>query len=327
MPSGTQKSSRFTRRILLLGAALLVFALGYTAAWFATARALENEVTATIKGMNGNGIRAYCEEPEAEGYPFRIGLFCRSVFYEDVNKGISVRAGAMRSAAHVYRPSRVVGEVDSPAAIVLPLLVPMEIRWKDLRASARLAGPLPERVSVEGQQIVISAQEGDTTPLATLAAMEAHARQQGNAVETAISFRGFQIGAQIAPDFAPLDGRALVLVEGGVTMAAEGRLDPYGQSAKIREFVVGVAGQNAEISLSGPISIDEDGRIDAQLRIGFSNPRTVMEYLAQVFPDAREEIMTAASALSSLGDTPVVLNIRKGRVFLGFIPIGTIPPV
>jgi len=327
MPSGRQKGSRFTRRILLLGAAILVFALGYTGAWFAAARALESEVAATIRGMNGNGVRAYCEEPEAGGYPFRIGLFCRSVFYENVKKGISVRAGAMRSAADVYRPSRVVGEIDSPAAVVLPLLVPMEIRWESLRAGARLADPLPERISVRGEQLAISAQEGDTAPLATLTAMEVHARQQGDAVEAAISFRGLQPGAQIAPDLAPLDGRALVLIEDGVTMAVEGRLDPYGRSAEIRELVVGLAGQNAEISVSGPISIDENGWIDAQLRVSFSDPQIVMDYLARIFPDAREEIMTAASALSSLSDTPVTLNIRKGRLFLGFIPLGTIPPV
>ncbi|MCO0638067.1 DUF2125 domain-containing protein, partial [Lutimaribacter sp. EGI FJ00014] len=135
MASSTGGGSRFARRMFLLAAAIAVAVLTYTATWFYLARALEQRTAETVATLNGNGVRAFCEEPEAKGYPFRIGLFCRSVFYENRKGGISVRAGALRSAAQVYQPFRVVGELDGPATIRLPFAAALEARWENLRAS------------------------------------------------------------------------------------------------------------------------------------------------------------------------------------------------
>lgn len=327
MASRKKGTSRFARRILWLAVAVVAAFLAYTALWFTAARSLERELAAAIAELNGGGVRAHCEEPEARGYPFRIGLFCRSVFYENVRSGISVRAGAFRSAAQVYQPFRVVGEVDAPAAVTLPIFEPLEIRWANLRASARLADPLPERTSLEAREVVVSEQEGGTTPLARLAAVEAHARRQDGDLETAASFRDLFLGAKVAPDLPPLEGRARVLIEDGATLAETGRFDPYGRSGEIQELVVGVTGQKAQLSLSGPVSIDEDGLIDAELSVRLRDPAAVLQLLSRIFPDARDEITAAASGLSGMEEAPLQIGIRRGRVFLGFIPLGRIPPI
>lgn len=314
------------RRILILAAALVAVVLAYSAVWFAAASALEQEVNNRIKGLNGNGVRAYCEEPEAKGFPFRIGLFCRSVYYEDIKKSFSVRAGSVDSSAHFYQPFRVTGVIESPAALVLPVSVPLELRWESLRAHTHLARPAPERLSIQGRNIVVSAQEGDTAPLATISEVQAHAHQLERSIEAAINFRELHLRSPLTPDLPPMNGSALIQIKKDGSSLAK-IFDLYGGSATIQKLVIGLAGEDAEISLSGPFSVDEEGRIDAQLSVGFSDPDAVMASLVRAFPEARDPISTAAAVLRGLGDTPIALNIRKSRVFLGIFPLGTIPPI
>lgn len=327
MASRTHSGSRFGRRIIWLALGILVVLLAYTGGWFYAARALESRVTASIAQIDGNGVRAYCEEPEARGYPFRIGLFCRSMYYENVSDGISIQAGAFRSAANVYQPYHIVGEMDSPATVVLPHLIPLEARWQSLRASAQLADPLPERISVEGRNVEIFALEGDDAPLATVEAMQLHARRQGGDVEAATSFSGLLAGNEIASGLPLLEGRAQLSIEDGTQLIEAKLFDLHGLSTYIHELVIGLAGEEAGISLSGPVSIDEDGLIDAELSLKVHDAEAAMQLAARIFPEARDEITAASSVIDNLGDAPLMLRVSRGRAFLGFIPLGRIPPV
>jgi len=323
----SRKGSRFGRRIVWLAAAVFLFALAYTALWFYMAGALEQRIATTLADINGGGVRAFCEEPKARGFPFRIGLSCNSVFYENVHDGVSVRASQLRTAANVYQPFRILSELDGPATIMLPFTVPLQARWESLRASARLARPLPERISLEGKEVQIALEEGGEAPLATLGKMQIHARQHGADAEVAVSFGTLAIGDAVVAGLPPLEGRALVLVSDGVSLIQSGVEDLRGRSATIEEMVVGVVGERAEISLSGPVSVGEDGRIDAELSVKVDDPAAVARLMAHIFPSERNRIMTASSAISGLGEDPLQIRIVRGRVFLGFIPLGEIPPV
>src|SRR5690606_41809998 len=100
MSSSPESGSPFTRRILWLS--MLVIAAGaiYTGIWYYCAQVLEERVETTLTRLNGAGVRARWEEPEIHGYPFRLGVRCRRVFYEDVKAGVSLRADATETAAH-----------------------------------------------------------------------------------------------------------------------------------------------------------------------------------------------------------------------------------
>ncbi|WP_367717733.1 DUF2125 domain-containing protein [Nitratireductor sp. GISD-1A_MAKvit] len=106
MPSRKRAKRSFSRRFLLFGLFIVLAILAYTGAWFYAADTLERRTITAIEDLNTNQQRVNCEEPTARGYPFRIGLFCRSVFFENAGEGISVSAGAFRSAAQVYQPTR-----------------------------------------------------------------------------------------------------------------------------------------------------------------------------------------------------------------------------
>jgi len=323
----SRTGSRFGRRIVLLAVAVVLFCAAYTAGWYYFARGLETRAAATLASLNGGGVRAFCEEPEARGFPFRIGLYCKGVFYENVSDGVSIRAGRMQSAANVYQPYRVLGQLDGPAKIILPFTIPLEARWESLLASTRLSRPLPETLSVEGKKVEISAEEGDPAPLLTVDDVQFHARQREADLEIAVSFRDLVAGAEIAPGLPPIEGRVLGLVQDGVSLLKEKVHDLRGRSATIEEMVVGVTGERAGFSLSGPISVSDDGRIDADLSITINDPRAVAEVMAQIFPDEGDQIRAATGMLASLENQPLPVRITRGKVFLGFIPLGEIPAI
>lgn len=327
MASSTQRGSRFGRRILWLAAGILIALLAYSATWFYMAHALEQRIATTLQEINGNGVRAFCEEPEAKGYPFRIGVFCRSVFYEDTREGISVRAGALRSAANIYQPFRILAELDGPAAIMVPLFEPLQARWESLRSSARLTKPLPERISLEGRGVEVSMEEGAGARLAAADVLQIHMRQREQDLDVAVTFSNLLLEQHAAANLPSLKGRLQATLTDGVALLERGSIDPRGQSAIIQEFVAGAAGERAELRLSGPVSVDEGGLIDAELSITLEDPMAVAGALAEVFPEARDKITTAATALGGLGGTPIQLRVMKGNAFIGFIPIGRIPPL
>jgi hypothetical protein len=51
------------------------------------------------------------------GYPFRLEVFCTALDVARPAEGLTVKAGAFRSAAQVYEPRRVYAELDSPVAV------------------------------------------------------------------------------------------------------------------------------------------------------------------------------------------------------------------
>ncbi|WP_173933363.1 DUF2125 domain-containing protein [Chelativorans sp. Marseille-P2723] len=323
MASRTQTGSRFSRRILWLAAAIIVAVLAYTGLWHYAANMLERRAALSVAAINGDGVRAHCEEPEARGFPFRIGIFCRSVFYENVRSGISFRAGTLRSAANVYRPRRVLGELDGPATIQLPFVLPLTVSWDSLRGSTRLASRLPESIALEGRNVELAPLEGGSL-IAVLASAMLHSRQKENDLETAFSFQGLMLSEGVIPDVPPLEGRVLAVVNGGISLFRGESLDVKGHSALVKEMVVGLVGEDAALALSGPISISFDGLIDADLTIRMQDAGKLAVILAKLFPSVGSEVAKMATAFD---DVPIQLKIVRGRVFAGFMPLGRIPPI
>src|SRR5690554_5510395 len=290
MSSSPESGSPYTRRILWLS--MLVIAAGafYTGIWYYCAQLLEERVETTLTRLNGDGVRAHCEKPEIHGYPFRLGVRCRSVFYEDVKEGVSFRAEATETAANIYAPKHVMMNVKSPATVFLPFLAPLDIRWEGLNVSTQLDSPFPVRASAAGTNIEILPEDEPGTAIALLSAGELHARQVEQDVEVAATFRDLRLGSTIAADVPALEGRALVIVDDGLTMLADRNINLRGHSGAIEEMVVGVAGEAASITLSGPVEFDADGLMTAELRIKVDDPVGTSRVLAQIFPDEADHI-------------------------------------
>ena len=333
MPSSARPSPKarsMARRFFWLALLIVLAIAGYTAGWFWLAGEMETRAKAMLAGFGGRGDRAVCENVEARGYPFRIGLFCDAMFFEARREGLAVATGAMRSAAQVYDPLRIVAEVDGPARVNIAGIEPLDLNWATLRASARLARPVPSRLSAEATELRAEADlAGGRSPILTAGRAELHLRGNGEDVDLAARFdrllpdAGFLGTGQLPV----LGGLADVVWRGGAELARQGRFHPRGNSFDLRSIDV-TAENGARMVLRGPLSIGEDGLIDAQLQVMVSEPAALAALVTTAAPELAQQVNTALAGLSLLGDTPTLpLTIVKGVATLGFIPLGTIPPI
>ncbi len=328
MTSSSQSRTNYGRRFFWLALAIVVAIGAYTAGWFYAAGVVVDEVKGAVVALNGHGRRASCEEPQARGYPFRIGVFCRSVMFEDAREGVGFQARSFRSAAQVYQPWRIVGELDGPARLEAPGLNALSLDWETLRASVRLASPLPERASVEatGLSVRLDEQADAAQALARSDSVELHARPAGDDVDLAVRFAGLRLDEELAgaAPVPPLSGLVdLVIADGALPGGLEGSL--RGRSGTIRTLTVSAEG-GAGVTVSGPVSVDEAGLVDADLRVTLREPMALARILGDLAPHARREIELGLSAMAA-SPQGMPLRIVKGEMRLGFLTLGSLPPL
>lgn len=330
MPSRKRAGRSFSRRFILFALFIILAILAYTGVWFYAADTLERRTITAIENLNVGHQRANCEEPTARGYPFRIGLFCRSVFYEDAKNGISISAGAFRSAAQVYQPMRTVGELDGPARIATPYLPAIEAAWENMRVSARLTTSLPERISSEARNVVLTLDDESRQPIARAESFQAHTRQNGSDLDIAVIAQALTIDPEFTNGSAmpALAGELLLTVDDGVSLARLNAPGLRGRSGTIENLSLKIAGGEAGLILKGPVRVAENGLLDAELRVTVSEPQRIAQLVGTMLPEKRDEIAGITAGLANLGTAPTLpVNIRQGRVFVGFLPLGSIPPV
>ncbi len=322
-----QKTPNYGRRILWLGAFVVVLCVGYTAGWYYLAGLFENEAKATIARMNRGDVAAECDNTVARGFPFRLGIYCDRIAFSDPAEAVSFSAGSFRSAGQIYDPKRFVAELDGPATVDTPASGPLKFVWDRMRASVRWAQPLPDRVSLEGGNVSASLASG--TPLGTIGDFQAHMRRNGADLDVASSFDDLIV------DPSRVDGRQLpalsgqtdLTIDNGVELVGSRINNLRGQSGTIHQASLS-SGPDTGLTISGPFSVRQDGLIDANLKITIRDPTGLSKVLAAMFPENSDEIITGIAALSFMGNAPSLpLTIKKGRANISFVKLGRIPPL
>ena len=313
-----------SRRFAWLAFAIIAAIGLYTAGWFYLADRMEDDVARVIGEARDRGAEADCTRAQARGYPFRIGLFCDGVAYADRKAGISLSGTGLRSAAQIYQPDRIVGELDTLSIDLARAGLGVDL--SDIRYSTRLASPLPELVSVAGTRL--AAAEASGARLAAASAAQAHMRPRGEDLDIAGSVSQLRLEKQSGapPDLPPLDAAWDLTLEQGVALLQTSPDSLRGMSSEIRNITVksGTAG----IVVSGPFAVDRAGLIDATLTIAISDPSALIAILRQVFPDMRPQLGQAEALLAAMGDNPrLPLSISKGEMQMGFFSVGRIPPL
>lgn len=336
MASSAQHKSKYSRRIKYLGVGVFVFALLYSAAWFWGTARLKTELSGAIANVERDGKTADCANLDIRGFPFRVGMFCDKVAFEDPSGQVSVRLGALRSAAQVYNPAQAIVELDGPLELALPGGKGLKANWSLLHASARIAQPIPKRASLEGKDLrlaIISRSDKDVVQIQNA---QVHMRTVSEDVDLAVSVLGMLVDPAIA------DGRVIpefnleidVQVNNGVALATTKELDIrkllLGQSGEIR--VIGLQfTKGGGFQLSGPIKISAEGLIDADLSLSFSEANKLGVIIQGISPEIASYVtpsLTLAASTAKAGENPKIeITIRGGRAAVGIIPLGQIPPL
>lgn len=336
MPSTTKdrSTSKFGRRIKWLGISTALIFVLYSAGWHYVAQEGKRRIDETLMKLTGSGAPASCERSEIKGYPFRIGLFCDAISFEQPQNGIIFSAHALRSAAQVYNPKQAIIELDGPAQLEVPNIQPLVLNWTLLHASLHVAEPVPQRVSIESKSLKIAVRgpAGADTEMITADYASVHMRTEENDA----AFAGEGAAVIINPAATP--GRTIpefatsydaVLNDGIAVLAAKPK-SLRGLSGTIRQSQIIFKGGGA-LKLTGSLKVDAQGLLDADLSIAFNNPAKLGIALSKATPEAADAITSALTTAALSGDnskeTKIEIKIRKGKVSTGFFPIGKIPPL
>ena len=334
------KAAAFTGMILLIGAC-------WIGAWKWGAQALEESVANSRQRLVAMGGKLGCDKQRIEGFPFRLGVFCNNVSFASPN-GLAFSASGFRSAAQLYKPGHFIAELDSPAAIQLPNGVQFELGWGLLHSSAKANFSGLENIDLEIEQPVVS-EGGGTAGSQTLASgefVELHARlspEMPDALDLAITARSIRDEKDRFPSFS-LTGDFMLQRMAGVL--AGDMVSGPGLLALARQF--GIAGTirsvvlkpvpGGSLELSGPLEVDSEGLLSGEIMISAQELPGLVAFLVQVLPDQREIVNNIGALLAGLepdqatqgemaGQRSIVLNIKRGKLSLGFIELAQIPPL
>lgn len=332
------------RRFLILIAVIVLLTAGLSGGWFWAAGKLEAAYDDFAQRIANQGKHLECAQREARGFPFRIGLHCESFSYADPSGGITVSGNSVRSAAQLYRPGHVVGELDPPYDIALPGLVPLTLGWDNLQSSARVSTESLERFSAVADGLTISANDfGVRDLLGSLSGLQFHARpgpeKPDRDLEVAFSGTQWVIDDNGAGAIEPLDFALQFEMQDGMTLLRQradflSHLRGNGGSGDLGRLEVRTE-SGGRLLASGPLSIDRRGLLSGELTLELDDPQKLVAYGQNVFPPLGEALSQwnqYLQAFASVADGKVKIRdlritIDKGRMRMGFIDLGAIPPL
>jgi hypothetical protein len=318
----------YTRRIKLLMAAIVVGIMAYTGAWFWAGDKLVTVTNAAISDAALKGQTITCAEPTAKGYPFRMGLTCSKTGFADPAQGLKIEAGAFRSAAQVYQPGHIIGELDGPLAVNAAPLNPFTVSWALAHASFSGSVGLPQRVSVEIEKPVFTETALPAFQLggANLAAF--HMRQgENNQVDLASIIEAAKI--KEAPVFNFSSDAAI----SGATRfdAAIKSQRPLidvlrGNDGQLRNVNLAFV-DGGNVTISGPFSISTAGLLSATLSIKAGKANALIDNLGKLSLAFGASVtnLDVLKAMAINDQFNLTVTIKDGNASIGFIPLGSIP--
>jgi hypothetical protein len=327
-PQPERSAPNFTRRIQVLMAAIIVATIAYTGAWFWFGSQLVKGTETAISDAAIKGQIIICEQPTAKGYPFRMGLTCAKTSFADPVQNVKLEAGAFRSAAQVYQPRHVIGELDGPLSITANNLIPMTVNWALAHASFSGSGGLPSRVSVEIEKPVVSETKAPTQLIGSANLAGFHMRQgENNQIDLAST-----IDAALFKDAPAFNFSSDASISGATRFeAALNSGKPLvdvlrGNQGEIRDvnltFITG-----GSLSISGPFSLSEAGLISGTFSVKASQAGALIDNLSKVgiALGAAANNLTAIKAMAINDRFNLSITVKDGNAALGFIPLGKIP--
>ena len=331
MTSSDEPTPSLRRRLLwLAGPIVLLFGL-YSAGWFYLAEHVRAEADKTVTDMAGNGVAAACANLTITGYPLSFSISCDALAYQDNARNIAASTGSLNAVATIAQPLSPIADVRGPLRTSVPGMPPLWIDWDNLQAKVKLGWQVPALVSLRAEGLsgqTDPADDSDPVELFSAGKAAGELSPNGQDIDYVGSFTDLEIdpvaiGGRVLP---PLDGHGDATLKNGLLLLKTELTGLRGQALDIRKL--DVSSGKARITVSGPVSVDENGLIDAELTIKIKEPKAVAAILGAAIPEQKSQIEQGFAALSLLGNEPSMpLKVVKSRASLGFIPLGKIKPI
>ncbi|MBZ9811909.1 MULTISPECIES: DUF2125 domain-containing protein [unclassified Mesorhizobium] len=331
MTSTDERQPKHRRRLFWLAACVIALFAIYSGGWFYLADRVRSEADKAVATLNKNGIEAGCANLQVSGYPLSFAVSCDNLAYEDDAKNVAASAGSFNAVAQIIQPLSPVADLRGPLRTSVPGMVPLWIDWDDLKANVKLSWPLPRRISLTAEGLSGQTDPADDTdPVQLFSAGKAAGQLQPNGRD--IDYTGSFGDLEIDPDaiggrvLPPLDASGEATLKNGLALIGTQLKSLRGQAVEIRRL--DLSSGTAHVAVSGPLSVDAEGLVDADLMIRLKDPKAVAAILGAAIPEQKNQIEQGFAALALLGNEPSMpLKVVKGKASLGFIPLGKIKPV
>ncbi|MCP3053776.1 DUF2125 domain-containing protein [Aurantimonas marianensis] len=342
MAASSGKTSGAGRAFVWVIGVALLLAGGLSGAWYYLADQLETQVTRVIAGARVQGAEIGCAGRSVFGYPFRLGVRCDAVTLEmpgDARgQGLRATAGALRTAAQIYRPNRVVAELDSPLLVDAQQMAPLDIRWQLTQASASFWTEGMDRFALVADQPVVALAQpaAGRLPLFEAGRFEAHARRRDGDLDIAVSSADGRVVAPDAPSLPVFDAAADLTLTGAADWLA-GRIDGdtlgealAGREGALRSLKLDFGEASAE--LSGDFAVAADGLVSGDFELAVADPQRIAALVGEAMPQFAPIAQSVASAIGFVarqenGRDIVALTLRDGNLSAGVIPLGQVPAI
>ncbi|MFD1199064.1 DUF2125 domain-containing protein [Brucella gallinifaecis] len=330
----TKKSRKRPVTIVII---MLVLIAAYTAGWFYISGKIEGRAKADIARLASQGVGVQCEDLHMGGYPLRVNVVCASISWQKPSEGMAFRAGRFTSGSPAYAPRSLSNELTGPAFIEFPGLQPLEINWSRFTSNTRLARPFPTAIELNARDVNVGLRTETTTTeqISTVEQISLRLSSEDDLLEINGRFAGlklepFLIGHAKSPE---IDGLVDMQIENAATFLAASP-SPFSERMRGHSGVINQAflsmPNGAMISVAGPVAVDAEGKINADLKVTLINPQSFAQAGQTIFPEQGGNIATVLFALSAMpkdekGNPTMDITIRDGRARAGFIPLGRVP--
>ncbi|MFC4626549.1 DUF2125 domain-containing protein [Daeguia caeni] len=317
-------------------ALLLIVVFLYSVVWYYMAGKLEQRAKADMAKLAAQGVGVQCEDLHIGGYPLRMNVVCDTISWKKPAAGMAFSAGRLTSGSPVYAPKALSNRLEGPAYVEFPGLKPLEINWSSFTSNTRLARPFPTEITVLASDVAVGMRTETTTtvPQGTLEQLDLSVSEVDGNLKLQGRFVGFKLASTLLGNSRSpeLDGVADIDVSDAATLlSGEGSIADrlIGHSGVIHQAMISMP-NGANITLSGPFSIDDDGLIDADVKLKLVNPQSFLQAGQMMFPTQSGNLTTIMFALGAMpkdenGNPIIELTIRKSKVSAGFIPLGRLP--
>jgi hypothetical protein len=342
--SGTpaQKASAKRKYILLL-AAIIVVAAGWSGAWAYGRSVLASQLDQQIAQLSEMGTDINCADLGIGGFPFRYEVHCTDLRTSDRVGTQSALAG-LNAVALVYNPMHVILEAQTPAVLNAPLTgLTGELSWETARASAKYSTMSLGDVDMVLTQPQLTFQNPVVSGLATSDKAEFHLRMapdDSGAVDGYLSIDGLIL--DVMPSLTnPVNSRMHVRVLNGAPLLSGADLrwliQENGGELPLRLELAEIVMGKSRFGARGDLKINSAGALSGTVTMTLVQPGDFLTAIRPLFPAGSNEFSILDSMLTSLQPTgtdhlgdpaiEIPLILDQGLMRIGFITLGRIPPL
>ena len=340
--SSAGSDTKARRAFVWIAITAVLLALILTGAWYYLAGRLDETVRTAIARAGQQGIAVTCADQEVFGYPFRLGLHCDRLGIDAPRQRFRATGGALRTAAQIYQPTRVVAELDGPLVLEPQDGRPFDLDWTLAQASAQFwTSGLDRFALVMNDPVVgLALPGGPSDKMARSDHLEVHARRNGDDLDFAVSDTGVKA---LVPELSqlPLFDTAFDVTVNGAADWLSGKLPERtlgeamaGRTGTIRTLRVALAGAPGAggADLSGSFSVGETGLVSGDFTFAVTDPQKIAALVSAISPKLAGIAGSVASGIAFAGRTEdgrtvIRLGVADGNASIGVIPLGRIPPL